>query len=82
METLEGGSLSRDGVKTFRGLCVSRGENRTLNGRGEAVSRSLWEQGALLGQVLLPPHSCVHTYRGGERVFMGSQIGCTTLSRL
>ena len=61
---------------------MSRGENRTLNGRGESVSRSLWEQGALLGQVLLPPHSCVHTYRGGERVFMGSRIGCTTLSRL
>lgn len=26
LETLAGGSLSRDGVKTFRGLCVQRGE--------------------------------------------------------
>lgn len=48
-------------------------ENRTLNSRGEAVSRSLWDQGALLGA----GHSsllqlCVYV-SGGERVLMGSQ---------
>ena len=47
--------------------CVSRGENRTLNSRGEAVSRSLWDQGALLGAG--PPPSlqlCVYVSGRGE----------------
>lgn len=48
--------------------CVSRGENRTLNSRGEAVGQEPVGTGSLVGAGPPPPCSCVYV-PGGEREY-------------